>query len=398
MPNEYVKFIRSVFTEYHITHNGMLLFKEPNVKAMRLLNVKYIITNKLLDHEELVKVFADDEQSIYQLKNWLPRAYCASDIILRDNSKTLDLRAIINKHDRPAVLSEQADMDGSSCRVRDLNVYTNNLDFRIETSAKGLVILPYGFNANWQATINDGPAKILRVNESFIGFVVPPGESRVHVYYQNNLETVSAVVLILGSVIVLALAIGSRGYVIRPVLIVVSFLVFGKSALSLPVLRNDSIPERSIPKESLLVEEAGRVCVEKTSVSPRIGKHRPWTVPLNVPTKDLVRLQLVSATYLQPALTYDVTVTLRDAKGEVLRQHTIPGDKLRDNRWFQMRFAPITEERELLLEVSSDNGDSSRDFSIWLDAQGAPCMKTYYRSPRALGPDDGGQTKRLLIQ
>ncbi len=378
IPNKYVEFIKATFNRTHITANGMMLFLEPSIEAFRLLNVKYVLSNKHLKHEQLEKVLDTNGHFIYRIKNWLPRAYCASDVIPAATINAQGIKQAIKQYDRPAVVEEDVDITASDCDIRGLQVYTNNFSFSVGASDDALVVLPYGFHNNWHVSVNNQPKRIIKVNHALMGVVVTRGESQVHVHYNNVWDTVHAVVLIIGAIVVLALAFGFREGVGRMALIVVSVLAIGKSALSLPVVRNDKIPERAALHEPLRVEQRVAVCEQKVKPSTRIGRDQPFSAVLDIPANGLSRLQLLTATYHQTSLSYTVTVALYDAKGDLLTKQEVMGSRIRDNSWVQVQFPTIRHHGVIKMTVTSKNDDDEKEFSLWLDQHDQPCITPWY--------------------
>ncbi len=378
MPTEYLKFVRSVFRGYHVTLNGMLLLTEPNVEALRLLNVKYLITRKPHEDDRLEKVLEGREQYIYKIKNWLSRVYCASNVMQETAESGADLYKIITTYDRPALVGGDLSITESECEISQLRAYTNNVRFDVRSDGRALVVLPYGFLKNWRAEIDQQPARIVTVNRAFMGLIVPPGQSSVRVYYRDDRDTLGALVMSLGAVLMLVLLIGRMRSVTGYALAAIAVLTIAKSALSVPLVRNDNVPERLAVSNPLPVEQLGKFCVEKATPSPRINRTHPFQTTLDIPAAGLVRLQLLAATYLQPSLPYTVRVVLRDSRGRELILRDIPGRRIRDNRWFQLSFPPLTAEGPVDLTVGSSNDAERNPFSVWLDRKGHACMVAWY--------------------
>jgi hypothetical protein len=378
IPNQYVEFIKSTFNRTHIALNGMMLFLEPSIEVFRLLNVKYVLSNKDLKHEQLEKVLETNGHFIYRINNWLPRVYCATVVIPAAAMNAQDVKQAIKQYDRPAVVEEDVNITASECDISGLQVHTNNLSFNVHAGGDALVVLPYGFHDNWRVSIDNHAARIIKINHALMGFVVNRGASRVHVRYNNVWDTVDAVVIIIGAIVVLVLAFGFRGGMGKTALIVVSVLAIGKSALSLPVVRNDEIPERPALREPLRIEQRVAVCEQKVKPSTRIGRDQPFKTVLDISPHGLSRLQLLAATYHQASLPYTVTVALYDAKDELLTKQEVTGRRIWDNSWFQVQFPTIRGNGPLRLIVTSENDDDKKDFSLWLDKHDQPCITPWY--------------------
>lgn len=383
LPNRYAQFIDAVFKSYHITANGMLFLFDPNVKALRLLNVKYILSDEDLSQEGLEKVLTSNEHYIYRVRNWLPRAYCASDIIVQSDERQVlaKIRDHVEQLPRPAVLSQQlGTAEGGSCEIQSLAAYTQGTSFTVRASAPRLIVLPYSFSERWHAKINGRSVPLLRANAAFMALSVPAGESEVTVVYQNSLETIGALVLIIGAFVLLVLIARARpSNLTHAALGIVAVVVILKSSLSLPGVRNEQIPERSPLPAPLTVDWMGEVRDEKVKPSERLSRSKSITMDLEVPARGLTKLGFLAATYLRPQLAYDIWVTIYDESGRQLARQTVAGSRILDNNWFFVDIPTVTTPaRNLKVAVSSEDFDPDSPLSLWLDKSGRLCVTAFY--------------------
>ena len=383
LPNRYAKFIAASFDRYHITHNGMLFLFEPNIRTLRLMNTKYILSDRRFREPGLEQVLESNEHYVYRIRDWLPRAYCASDIIVNAGNDAVyeKLRGAIAHFDRPALIGDTLGVAaGGECDVQNVEAFVHGVSFRVDAPGARLVVLPYAFVDGWRAWVGDEPVTVVPVNGAFLGIAVPEGVSTVTVRYRNTVDAVGATILIAGAVglILLLLTVPAAHFGLT-VMIAVAVIVLGKSTLSFSWLMHKDIPERSPLAQPLTVDYIGVDRAQSVRPSAKVGPEQPITAPLGVPANGLTKLGFKAATYLQAYLPYDLMVVLRDASGRELARRRVAGEQIIDNGWFFLDIPTLevpagTEITAIISAVSTPK----QPFSLWLDDTGRPNIRAFY--------------------
>lgn len=386
LPVAYAEYIKELFPEAHVTRNGILFILEPNIEALRLLNVKYVLSDKPLhkEHDGLEHVMDSNNHAIYRIADHLPRIFCASDVFHVGGEQN-PLKAYakrLNDFDEPLVLAGDGGhvSYAGSCRISNLEVFTHGVTADIETDEPRYLAVPYGFNGNWQATINGEPARLVEANGYHMAVEVPAGDSRIEIRYRNPWNRLSAWILIAASIGVLLFAWRGSGVpgAMRIALSAAAVAVIFKSSLFLPPVRNDEIPEREPVTKKLEVMRQGAARMERELLSDRIRHGNPVTLPLGMESRGLASISLLAGTFHQPRLQQTVTVAILDDAGNVLRERRIDGEKVGNNSWFTVSFPPIDRDTELSVRVSTEEPQKNKSFVLWLDKDGEVCVQSFY--------------------
>ncbi|MDH3637204.1 MAG: YfhO family protein [Gammaproteobacteria bacterium] len=383
LPNRYAKYIDASLNSYHITPNGMLFLFEPNIKALRLMNIKYVLSDRVLQEPGLEKVLESNNHYVYRIRDWLARAYCASDIVVKPKKDTIykKLRGAIASFDRPALVTSTIDaVAGGQCDVDDLEVFVHGASFTVTAPTERLIVLPYAFVGGWQAWVDDQRVAVVPVNAAFLGVPVPAGVSRVTVRYRNIVDTVGAAILIAGALglILLLLSLPVKHFA-HGIMILVALTVVGKSALSLSWVAHKGVPERNPPAQPLSVELMGVNRDQSARPSTRIGPGKSITAALGVYADGLTKLGFKAAIYLQPQLPYDLMVVLHDGSGHELARQRVTGEHIIDNGWFFVDIPTLEApaETEVTVKISAVS-TPKQPFSLWLDDTGRPAVRAFY--------------------
>ena len=190
----------------------------PNLRVVRFLNVKYVLTDGYYpDTTGGVVLRHDGPVKVYEIQGAMPRAYVVHRIRpVRDPSTALAfLRAADFFEPRSeAVWSDpppypalaQPSVPDSVTRIRyDLN----GSEYLVSTAAPGLFVQSDQFDPDWTATVDGKPAPIYRVNYLMRGIVVPPGVHRIRLRYMP--EALTAGIQVSVASVILALLLGVAG-------------------------------------------------------------------------------------------------------------------------------------------------------------------------------------------
>jgi uncharacterized membrane protein YfhO len=184
-PRTYLQFVRTLFDDEKVYLNGLLELGKPNLHALRLLNVKYLITDFQMEGANLALQEHSNGHYLYRMTNHLPRVYCASDIVdYEDETRVLlNLRDLMGAHDRPigvaaGIVSAQK---LSGCAIKQIEVMLNGVIFTVDSRYGAVVSVPYNYSENWRGTVDGEPLDLVRANYSFLAVEVPAGEYRIEI-------------------------------------------------------------------------------------------------------------------------------------------------------------------------------------------------------------------------
>ncbi|HEX7078717.1 MAG TPA: YfhO family protein [Candidatus Eisenbacteria bacterium] len=165
----------------------------PNLGIIRLLNVKYVLTDGYYpDTTSGVALRHDGPVKVYEVKGALPRAFVVHRLFLAANasnalavlrsSLTLDPRAEAVWEGMPPTPGlEPATLPDS---VTTLRYDFNESDYMVSSNARGLLVQVDEYDPDWTVTIDGTKATIHRVNYLMRGVIVPPGVHRVRFRYE----------------------------------------------------------------------------------------------------------------------------------------------------------------------------------------------------------------------
>ncbi|HEV8128366.1 MAG TPA: YfhO family protein, partial [Candidatus Eisenbacteria bacterium] len=165
----------------------------PNFRILKLLNVKYVLTDGYFpDTTTTVILRHDGPVKAYEVKGALPRAFVVHRLHpTLDNSTALAFLRTASFFDPSAealwtdpppypTMSEPATPD-SVTRIR---YGMNESEYMVSTAAPGLFVQVDQYDPDWTATIDGKPAEIHRVNYLMRGIEIPAGVHRVRLTYR----------------------------------------------------------------------------------------------------------------------------------------------------------------------------------------------------------------------
>jgi hypothetical protein len=254
VPNDYIYFMREAYGKIHVTLNGILFLFDGNLNILRLLNTRFVVSNLNISREPLDPLYSNKAETLYQFKDPLERAYCASHQIVNKQSASIprQLSNLAARYDRPVIVNEPLVAEESlteDCKVSDLKVFTSKLTFEVDTDRPSVIFVPINYHAYWGARINGKEAKVHRANYAFMSIAVPSGVGKVELEFVNTKLTIGAIVFIALGLIAVAIAlIRVRPMWQKVVILLFAGLLIGRSLLSIPGVMNMEIPERTAPE------------------------------------------------------------------------------------------------------------------------------------------------------
>ena len=89
-------------------------------------------------------------------------------------------------------------------------------------------------------------------------------------------------------------------------------------------------------------------------------------------------ISILFGTHGQERLDYDITLRIFDVDGKLVGSSKVSGEDIRDNKKIDFEFPKINNSKNKLyhIDISSDNQDSDKGFSVWLTRKSRPVMQT----------------------
>ena len=383
---DYIKFIKKAYGEVRVTLNGiMYLFKGGNLDVLRQLNVKYIISDKKLETNKAELAHFNNNNYIYRLLDPLPRVYCGSDLIKTSYEKTIDdFITALERFDRPVVSTDLPLSPGplpGDCSVVGLKTYVNKIEFQANTSNESIVIIPYSYNKFWRATVNDEMAEIYRVNNQLMAVIVPAGNSRIEVLYQNNYEVISSTIKIVFALVTIGIILiwSSPGIIPLLMILVLSIMVW-KNSYTLPGIKNNDIPERVERGDIVVPDTTG---IQRTGggkkSKPVFGAHAfksQFVSPLN----GLRKIALHTTNSSSSEIDYDIRVIIRNSESGLTSQQLISSREFEDDRWFDVPLKEFVNSKNRLfdIEIHADMAKISDNLRVYMDNDDKLSLVTYH--------------------
>jgi hypothetical protein len=161
-----------------------------NHTLWRMLNTKYIISDKSFYFESFKLIQTDGKTMLYEFTDALPRAYFVNSVIRMEGIKILN-SIKDNSFDPAEVAFTDEDL---KVDTPDETAYVNIASYGIESinldvNASGNNFLFLGntyYPVGWKAAINGEETRIYKANHGYMGIIVPPGSHKVEFYYHPD--------------------------------------------------------------------------------------------------------------------------------------------------------------------------------------------------------------------
>ncbi len=176
------------------------------VPLMRMMNIKYLISQQLLNHPSFRQVFQGDLRSetgfrdafVYVLDDALPRAWFVKQVetlksdeeiwqsITAQNFDPLDVAYIDRSIDN---------IDLSVGEISNLQITAHTVSFSTKNNGTGFLVLSeVHYPLRWKAFINDQRTEIFKTNGVIRGLVVPAGEHAIEFRYDKSIFSISKII------------------------------------------------------------------------------------------------------------------------------------------------------------------------------------------------------------
>jgi len=195
------------YGESQIWNEGLWEFMDRLVSRFEALNIGPVGRQR-----EPMQLF------IYELKNYVPRAYLASNItVLPTREKVLEtlkdqnitvLRntAYLAKEDvdfPESVLLSNNNLNSDNNSIRISNYEPDRISISITVDSPKMVVITNNYYQKWKATINGTDTQILRVNHAFQGVNIPQaGQFKLELTYSEPKLDVAFLIMPLGLIFI----------------------------------------------------------------------------------------------------------------------------------------------------------------------------------------------------
>ncbi len=222
--NEYAYYDISSVGGYHpaklgIYQRAMEQVGLGNPNLMDLLNVKYVITERQIDHSRFEMVFENTSGKVYRNRMALPRAFVVHEYeILAVEEEAF--RRLASKEFNPretVILEKDPEFDpgpGGEEQV-DITEYSpHRMVAQTGTASAGLLVFSeIYYPAGWKASVDDQPAEILKADGLLRAVRLPAGEHRVEMEFHPRTFRLGlwTSLLFLSGIAVVLVVTGTRG-------------------------------------------------------------------------------------------------------------------------------------------------------------------------------------------
>ncbi|TKJ40324.1 hypothetical protein CEE37_08335 [candidate division LCP-89 bacterium B3_LCP] len=185
-------------------------YNNPNL--FKLMNVRYFISDRLINHDEFEEVFTGKKERIYRYKSEFPRAFLVNRTVATDNKSEIFslLRSPSFDFSKAAIIEENLSqpLDTSATgMVTFVEKSPDKIVMDVSTTGRQLLFISeVYYPSGWKATVDGDETHVYRCNFAFRGIEIPAGDHRVELTYAPSLagsgtllSWFAVLVIILGS-------------------------------------------------------------------------------------------------------------------------------------------------------------------------------------------------------
>jgi hypothetical protein len=222
--NEYAYYDISSVGGYHpaklgIYQRAMEQVGLGNPNLMDLLNVKYLITKRSIDHPRFELVMEGTSGKVYRNRMALPRAFMVYRYEIQGEEEEAFRRLASEDFDpRETVILEKDPTlvpgPGGVQRVEVSDYAPQRIGVHTSTTSAGLLVFSeVYYPAGWKAAVDDRPVEILKADGLLRAVCLPAGEHQVEMIFRPWTFRLGlwTSLLFLGGIAVVLVATGARG-------------------------------------------------------------------------------------------------------------------------------------------------------------------------------------------
>ncbi len=185
------------FANIYLSRRGSSILADAifDEQVIDLMSIKYAICPKngclMIDQKEKWnKQYENENISIYQNPNFLPRTYIAYDYLLEENKKTIkalesnefDIYSQIIVNNLNNINLEKKPR--KNIQAATITEYSpNQVIIQSKTEQAGILVLTDNYDDGWKVKVNNQEKEIIIVNGIFRGVVVPAGQNEISFSY-----------------------------------------------------------------------------------------------------------------------------------------------------------------------------------------------------------------------
>jgi hypothetical protein len=178
------------------------------LRVLRLLNVRYLVSNMPLQMPGTREAYRGNLSLVYELDGAFPRAFLVAQTETLPDSLALErLRdpdfepsesSILDRGLEATVASTAGrnEISRVTWETRSINAHT----LRVETPEPALLVISDNYYPAWRATIDGEPAVLLRADYTLRAVRVPAGTHEVRIVYRSTLFRVAVWTTLLSAV------------------------------------------------------------------------------------------------------------------------------------------------------------------------------------------------------
>ncbi|MBN1326521.1 MAG: hypothetical protein JW996_01085 [Candidatus Cloacimonetes bacterium] len=187
-----------------------------NWNILNMLNVKYLIYNEKLSLDNLEYAYYDliEKQTIYLNKNYLPRAWFASDTLIIHNPYQIRKKLNSPSFDpsKTAILETKLEHVASpvNSRITLTDLKNEFLSFEVETDTTSLLVISeiyYPARYGWNAYLDGDEIPIYPVNYILRGVIIPSGIHQLEMKFELENFSLTWYISLSGFILTLLLLI-----------------------------------------------------------------------------------------------------------------------------------------------------------------------------------------------
>jgi hypothetical protein len=181
-----------------------------NLTMWRMLNVKYLISEKPLEFPGLKPIYQDDKTVVSLNELALPRAYFVDSLAV---SKGLEMLNKVKQNsfdpkniafvDEPTEI--KIEKPDSTASIKITSYSEENIEMTVNASGNNLIFVGNTFYPlGWKAFIDGTQTEILKLNHGYMGIVVPKGKHSVTLDYKPDTYEIGKILALALNLLLLA--------------------------------------------------------------------------------------------------------------------------------------------------------------------------------------------------
>ena len=178
-----------------------------NLNILRLLNIKYIITEKEPNTIGLYKVYSQNNLSIYEVNETMQRAFIVRDAriiqnkseifnVLQDNNFNITEEIILEQNPGVPIHNE-----GKFENVKIARYTPNRIDLEINMTNPGFLVLSEIWYPGWKAYDNNRKSEVYKTDYALRSIFVVEGEHHISFIYEPESYSIGKKISVLSLII-----------------------------------------------------------------------------------------------------------------------------------------------------------------------------------------------------